>query len=89
MKESRKQCSLQVKSGGRNTRGKLHAYLWKQMMPEICYVVDTQTAFKAFRADSVGKLTENLMEYTMSFDLELLLKAQLGADKPNALGQVR
>ena len=81
--------AVMVKSGGRNTRGKLHAYLWKQMMPEICYIVDTQTAFKAFRADMVEKLTDNLMERTMSFDLELLLKAQLNAPEgqAQALGQ--
>ena len=80
--------AVMVKSGGRNTRGKLHAYLWKQMMPEICYVVDTQTAFKAFRADVVESLTTGLMERTMSFDLELLLKAQLGSPgQAEALGQ--
>jgi len=80
--------AVMVKSGGRNTRGKLHAYLWKQMMPEMCYVVDTQTAFKAFKAEAVTEITKGLMERTMSFDLELLLKAQVqSGSKEPALGQ--
>jgi hypothetical protein len=70
--------SVIVKTGNRNLRGVLHAYLWKQMMPEIAFVVDTQTAFKAFDAGVIAKLTgEKLLERKFAFDIELMLLSHL------------
>jgi len=78
-----------VKSGSRNVRGKLQAYLWKQLMPEINYIVDTQTAFKAFPADIARVVTEDkLVERAFCFDIELMLKAQLYVmDQKKAKGE--
>ena len=70
--------SVIVKTGSRNLRGVLHAYLWKQMMPEIAFVVDTQTAFKAFNANVITELTSNiLVERKFAFDIELMLLTHL------------
>lgn len=77
--------SIMVKGGSRNVRGKLHAYLWKQMMPEIGYVVDTQTAFKGFKAETVLDITKSLVERKFAFDIELMLKTHLRRE--NSLGQ--
>lgn len=52
----REKNAIMVKSGSRNVRGKVQAYLWKQMMPEIGYVIDTQTAYKAFKAPVLKKI---------------------------------
>lgn len=70
--------SVIVKSGSRNLRGVLHAYLWKQMMPEIAFVADTQTAFKAFNAAVIAELTNKaLVERKFAFDIELMLLSHL------------
>ena len=70
--------SVIVKTGDRNLRGVLHAYLWKQMMPEISFVVDTQTAFKGFDADVIAELTsKKLVERKFAFDIELMLLSHL------------
>lgn len=67
--------AIMEKSGGRAVRGKLHAYFWKQMMPEMVHIVDTQTAFKAFDAAAAKAVTEDgCINRAMAFDIELLIK---------------
>ena len=47
-------------------------------MPEIAFVVDTQTAFKAFDADVIAELTgKKLVERKFAFDIELMLLSHL------------
>lgn len=69
--------SVVVKQGVRNQRGKLFIYLWKQLVPNLHYIVDTQCGFKAFRADTVRAIIEDLGEKKFAFDIELLLKTEL------------
>eukprot|EP00638_Chattonella_subsalsa_P003537 CAMPEP_0117756390 /NCGR_PEP_ID=MMETSP0947-20121206/14049_1 /TAXON_ID=44440 /ORGANISM="Chattonella subsalsa, Strain CCMP2191" /LENGTH=450 /DNA_ID=CAMNT_0005575967 /DNA_START=135 /DNA_END=1487 /DNA_ORIENTATION=+ len=79
--------AIMEKSGGRAVRGKLHAYFWKQMMPEMVHIIDTQTAFKAFDAEAAQKVTQDgLINRAMAFDIELLIKTatNFGGD---SLGQ--
>jgi hypothetical protein len=75
--------SIMVKTGARNVRGVVNAFLWKQMLQEVGYVVDTQTAFKGFDASVVSKIIDgNLKERAFGFDVELLLKAHVEAEGP-------
>lgn len=67
--------SITIKEGARSTRGKIHAYYWKQLFEEINYLSDTQTGFKAFDSSIINKLLENTCEYKFCFDIEILLKA--------------
>ena len=69
--------SVVIKKGTRNDRGKMFIYLWKRMIPNLGAIVDTQCGFKAFRANIVLHLIENMLEKKFAFDIELLLKAQL------------
>lgn len=73
----REKDSVVMKSPSRNNRGKLFIYLWKQLIHELDYIVDTQCGFKAFRADAVADIIDNLIEHKFAFDIELLLKAEL------------
>lgn len=72
----REKDSVVMKSPSRNNRGKLFIYLWKQLIHELDYIVDTQCGFKAFRADVVRQIIDNLIEHKFAFDIELLLKAE-------------
>lgn len=72
----REKDSVVMKSPSRNNRGKLFIYLWKQLIHELDYIVDTQCGFKAFRADAVSEIIDNLIEHKFAFDIELLLKAE-------------
>ena len=82
----REEASIVVKKGVRNVRGKLFIYLWKRLIPDLNYVVDTQCGFKAFTADTVREIVEDLIEKKFAFDIELLLKAELR--HPNAILKV-
>lgn len=73
----REEASIVVKKGVRNLRGKLFIYLWKRLIPNLNYVVDTQCGFKAFTADTVRGIVEDLIEKKFAFDIELLLKTEL------------
>ena len=53
----REEASIVVKKGVRNLRGKLFIYLWKRLIPNLNYVVDTQCGFKAF-AEFIETLDE-------------------------------
>ncbi|MCB0917983.1 MAG: hypothetical protein KDC39_05375 [Actinobacteria bacterium] len=78
--------SVVVKQGGRNTRGKLFIYLWKRLLPPLNYLVDTQCGFKAFRADVVANILEDMIEKKFAFDIELLLRVELV--RPGAIAKV-
>ncbi len=69
--------SVVVKKGVRNNRGKLFIYLWKRMIPNLGDIVDTQCGFKAFKAEIIPHIIEDLIEKKFAFDIELLLKAVL------------
>jgi len=69
--------SVVIKKGGRNNRGKLFIYLWKRLIPNLGDIVDTQCGFKAFRAEIIPHIIDNIIERKFAFDIELLLKAEL------------
>lgn len=73
----REPTSVVVKTGTRNTRGKLFIYLWKRLFPELGALVDTQCGFKAFTADTVRAVAGEMLEKQFAFDIELLLKTEL------------
>lgn len=69
--------SIVIKKGVRNTRGKLFIYLWKRLLPELNYLVDTQCGFKAFTHETLIEILDDLIESKFAIDIELLLKAKL------------
>ncbi len=69
--------SIVVKTGTRNLRGKLFIYLWKRVITNLPDIVDTQAGFKAFRAEVVREIVEDMLEKQFAFDIELLIKTQL------------
>jgi glycosyltransferase involved in cell wall biosynthesis len=69
--------SVVVKTGVRNTRGKLFIYVWKQLVTVLDDIVDTQCGFKAFRGEVVRDLVSGTKEKGFAFDVELLLRTQL------------
>lgn len=70
--------SVVVKTGSRNTRGKLFIYLWKRLIDVLPEVIDTQCAFKAFPAAVAREIILPAIETKFAFDIELLIKtAQL------------
>lgn len=73
----REKDSVVIKKGARNTRGKLFIYLWKRLIPNLGYVVDTQCGFKAFKAEIIPVIGEELIEKKFAFDIELLLRTAL------------
>ena len=75
----REPTSVVVKQGRRKTRGKLFIYLWKQLLPVLGNIVDTQCGFKAWRADLASKIVSDSLEKGFAFDIELLIRAELEA----------
>lgn len=73
----REPASVVVKKGTRNTRGKLFIYLWKGLIQPLHRLVDTQCGFKAFTAETVRKITTDMIEKKFAFDIELLLRTEL------------
>ncbi|MGB5691240.1 MAG: hypothetical protein WBM43_01415, partial [Flavobacteriaceae bacterium] len=69
--------SVVVKTGSRNSRGKLFIYLWKRLIAQIGDIVDTQCGFKAFKAEIVEEIVEGILEKKFAFDIELLLRTSL------------
>ncbi len=78
--------SIVVKKGSRNTRGKLFIYLWKRVIYNLNYIVDTQCGFKAFTAVTVRDIINELIEKKFAFDIELLLKTELR--RPQSIAKV-
>ncbi|MCK5687655.1 hypothetical protein KAI87_00225, partial [Myxococcota bacterium] len=68
--------SVVVKTGTRNSRGKLFIFLWKQMLKGLA-LTDTQCGFKAFDAKYIPALVDGNLEKKFAFDIELLLKTHL------------
>ena len=73
----RNPASVVVKAGKRNVRGKLFIYLWKQLLPELSGIVDTQCGFKAFDARNLRSWILDTRDSGFSFDIELLTHLQL------------
>ena len=73
----RETTSVVIKTGHRNTRGKLFIYLWKGLIDPLHYITDTQCGFKAFTAETVRYVLNDLTEKRFAFDIELLLKTEL------------
>ena len=69
--------SVVLKKGARNDRGKLFIYLWKRLIPNLGSIVDTQCGFKAFRADLIPHIIQDMIESKFAFDIELLLRTLL------------
>lgn len=69
--------SVVVKSAQRSARGRLFIYLWKQLMPELSYLEDTQCGFKAMSVDTARRLVDRPSEPGFAFDLEFLLRCEL------------
>lgn len=82
----REPTSVLVKSGARNDRGRLFIYLWKQMLPQLRGIIDTQCGFKGFPADRVAELVSATVEKRFAFDIELLLKCALRS--PDSIARV-
>ena len=73
----RKPNSVVIKNESRNNRGKLFIYLWKRIIPNLGDIIDTQCGFKAFKADIIKHIIDDLLEKKFAFDIELLLKTEL------------
>jgi len=69
--------SVVIKKAARNDRGKLFIYLWKRLIPNLGEIIDTQCGFKAFRADIIPQIIDDLIEKKFAFDIELLLRTEL------------
>ena len=69
--------SVVLKQSSRNNRGKLFIYLWKRLIPVLGDIIDTQCGFKAFKADTIRDIIEEMIEKKFAFDIELLIKAEL------------
>ncbi|MGI9610624.1 MAG: hypothetical protein ACR2NL_10070 [Acidimicrobiia bacterium] len=82
----REPTSVVVKSTARSDRGKLFIYLWKQLLPELRDIIDTQCGFKGFRREVVRELVTDTLEKKFAFDIELLLRAHLR--EPNSIERV-
>ena len=74
----REKQSILIKKGNRNDRGKIFIYIWKKLIPNLHYIIDSQCGFKAFRRDVLVEIFKsNVVETKFAFDIELLLKAEL------------
>lgn len=69
--------SVQIKSSARDNRGRIFIHLWKRMLPRISGIIDSQAAFKAFRASRAAQVLAAAREIGFAVDLELLLLAHL------------
>ena len=47
------------------------------MIPSLQGIIDTQCGFKAFKADLIPHIVENMIESKFAFDIELLLRSLL------------
>ena len=69
--------SVVIKKGSRNDRGKMFIYIWKRLIPNLGDIIDTQCGFKAYRAEILPEIINDLIEKKFAFDIELLLRAHL------------
>ncbi|MBF0454415.1 MAG: hypothetical protein HQL72_06310 [Magnetococcales bacterium] len=82
----REPCSIVIKGGQRNHRGKLFIYLWKRLLPNLSEIIDTQCGFKAFKASTARLILDDLQEKQFAFDIELLLKTEL--NRPGSIEKI-
>lgn len=80
----REPTSVVVKGGARNDRGKLFIYIWKQMLPQLGDIIDSQCGFKAFKGEIVPELVADTIEKKFAFDIELLLLTKINYRAPIA-----
>ena len=73
----REPTSVVVKGGARSDRGKIFIYIWKQMLPQLRDLVDSQCGFKAFPAVVIPELVTDTIEKRFAFDIELLLRCAI------------
>jgi hypothetical protein len=67
-----------VGRGNRDLRGRLFIYFWKQLLgAPLAWLADSQCSFKAFAAHAVRDLVEDMGEFGLAFDIELLLRTSL------------
>ena len=78
--------SVVVKGGARNERGRKFIALWKQMLPLLGDITDTQCGFKAWRASAALEILPDLIEHGFAFDVELLIKTELR--RPGSIARV-
>lgn len=69
--------SVTIKTGHRDSRGRLFIYLWKGLLEPLSFVTDTQCGFKAFTAETLRDLFADLREKRFAFDIEMLLLTEL------------
>jgi hypothetical protein len=74
-----------VKTGTRNTRGKLFIYLWKRLLPVLGDVVDTLCGFKAYRAAAARYVVQDTIEKRFAFDIEQLVKLEHARNRSIAI----
>ena len=68
--------SIVVKDGYRQDRGRLFIYLWKQLVPQLAYLDDTQCGFKALRPEVIMDLVSRATEHGFATDFELLANCE-------------
>ena len=78
--------SVVVKGGARSERGRKFIALWKQMLPLLADITDTQCGFKAWRASTALDILPDLIERQFAFDVELLIKTELR--RPGSIARV-
>ncbi len=81
-----KDTSVFLQPGKTNPEEKLFIYLWKRLIPQINYIVDTQCGFNAFTAENARKILPGTIAKQFAFDIELLLKTEIF--KHNSISEV-
>ena len=65
--------SVATIGSSRDSRGQLFIDIWQRLLPQLAeQVVDTNRAFKAFDADALVQVIDDIGTYTFPYQLELL-----------------
>ena len=65
--------SVATIGSGRNTRGQLFIEIWRHFLPQLAERVrDTNRAFKAFDANALEQIIDDIRAYTFPYQIELL-----------------
>ncbi len=65
--------SVALIGSSRNSRGRLFIQIWQHLLPELAKkITDTNRAFKAFSAPSLGRIIDSIETYTFPYQIELL-----------------
>lgn len=73
--------SIVAKESGRDLRGRLFIFLWKQLAPDLAHIHDTQCGFKALRPETVRGLVQSATEPGFAHDFELLARCEKESPK--------